>query len=115
MHVLCGLRREQTVQCVPELRRRIHRPPDPACDRATARRMRGKTYAIRQACASEIQPRRRRSTFGEAAQYSSRGSLARRRDRALDFTKPDAVAVALAPAAHHERIAVFEERTLDAA
>src|SRR6266702_6562557 len=77
--------------------------------------MRGKTSAIRQARAFEIQPRRRRSAFGETAQYSPRGSLARRRNRALDFAKADAIAIALATAAPHERIAVFEERPLDAA
>src|SRR6266481_2620198 len=34
----------------------------------------------------------------------------RRQNRALDRTEADAIAVALAPAAHHERIAVFQER-----
>src|SRR5262245_41616255 len=38
----------------------------------------------------------------------------RRKNRTLDLAKPDAIAIALAPAAHHERIAVFEERALDA-
>jgi hypothetical protein len=42
MHVLCGLRREQTAQCVPELRRRVHSPPDPARDRTAARGVRAK-------------------------------------------------------------------------
>src|SRR4051794_18938319 len=39
----------------------------------------------------------------------------RRHNRPFDFTKTDAVAVALAPAAHDQRIAVFEEGSLDAA
>jgi len=34
----------------------------------------------------------------------------RRDDRTFDFTKADAVAVALAPAAHDKRVAVLEER-----
>src|SRR5215207_7655137 len=42
-----------------------------------------------------------------------RASL-RRQNRPLDLAKTDAVAVALAPAAHDERIAVFKERALDA-
>src|SRR5436190_237699 len=42
-----------------------------------------------------------------------RGSL-RRQNCPLDLAKSDAVAVTLAPAAHGERIAVFEERALDA-
>ena len=37
-----------------------------------------------------------------------------RQDRAFDFAEADAIAIALAPAAHHERIAVFEKRPLDA-
>ena len=36
-------------------------------------------------------------------------------NRPLDLAKADAITVALAPAAHHEQIAVFEERPLDAA
>src|SRR5882757_8106624 len=42
-------------------------------------------------------------------------SLLGRDDRPLDLAKTDAVAVALAPAAHHQRIAVFEEGAFDAA
>lgn len=30
-------------------------------------------------------------------------------DRAFDLTETDAIAIALAPAAHHERIAIFQE------
>ena len=45
---------------------------------------------------------------------TERASL-RRHDRPLDLAEADAVAVALAPAAHHQRIAVFEERALHAA
>src|SRR6185437_4806250 len=39
----------------------------------------------------------------------------RRQDGALDFAEADAVAVALAPAAHDQRIAVLEKGSLDAA
>src|SRR3954451_16101056 len=38
----------------------------------------------------------------------------RRQNRPLDLAKSDAVAVALAPAAHHERIAVLQERPFHA-
>src|SRR5579883_857419 len=37
-----------------------------------------------------------------------------RRDRALDLTKADAISIALAPAAHRYRIAIFQKRPLDA-
>src|SRR6266481_9583178 len=38
-----------------------------------------------------------------------------RRNRALDLAEADAVAVALAPAAHDKRVAVFEKSSLDTA
>src|ERR1700726_2414515 len=44
-----------------------------------------------------------------------RSSSSSRQDRAFDFAKADAIAVALAPAAHDKRIAVFEKRPDDAA
>jgi len=43
-----------------------------------------------------LQPRRYRSAFGADQERSTAGSLTRRRDRALDLTEPDAIAVALA-------------------
>src|SRR3954466_1991518 len=46
--------------------------------------------------------------------YESRNdgerALLRRQNRPLDLAETDAIAVALAPAAHHQRVAVFEER-----
>src|ERR1700687_1531626 len=39
----------------------------------------------------------------------------RRQDRAFDFAKADAIAVALAPAAHDKGIAIFKKRPDDAA
>src|SRR5882724_10653756 len=109
MHVLRGLRREQTAQCVPELRRRFRAASDPTRDGVAAGTVGCEAAAVGQARASVLQPRRYRGAFGEVAGYSSRGSLTRRRNRALDLAKADAIAVALAPAAHDERIAVFEE------
>src|SRR3954447_1942293 len=41
-------------------------------------------------------------------------ALLRRQNRPLDLAETDAVAVALAPAAHHQRVAVFEERPFHA-
>ena len=38
--------------------------------------------------------------------------IARRHNRPLDLAKADAVAIALAPAAHDQQIAVFEKRRL---
>src|SRR5262245_12906407 len=39
----------------------------------------------------------------------------RRQNRPLDFAEADTIAVALAPTAHDERIAIFQERPLHAA
>src|SRR5215217_8540374 len=39
----------------------------------------------------------------------------RRQNRPLDLAKADAIAVALAPASHHERIAIFQECPFHAA
>src|SRR5258708_32574425 len=61
-------------------------------------------------------PESRDSGSGANAPSRNDGSGSpRRRDRALDLAKPNAVAVALAPAAHDKRIAIFRERPLDAA
>src|SRR5882672_3206961 len=106
MHLLRGLRRDQAAQCLPELRRRIRSPADPACQRMAAGTIGCEAAAVRQARTSVLQPRRYRGTFSEAEGYSAAGPLARRRNRALDLTKADAIAVTLTPAAHHERIAV---------
>src|ERR1700761_7347151 len=46
---------------------------------------------------------------------SSADASCRRQNRALDFAEADAIAVALAPAAHDQRIAVFEKCSLGAA
>src|SRR6185437_2761667 len=45
----------------------------------------------------------------------TKGESLGRHNRAFHLAETDAVAVALAPAAHHERIAVLQERALDAA
>src|ERR1700675_1719402 len=37
------------------------------------------------------------------------GKLPRRHDRALDFAKTDAIAVALAPAVHHKRVTILKK------
>src|SRR5262245_12394160 len=153
MHVLCGLRRDQTVQRLPELRRRLRPAPDPARTRMAAGRMRGKQPAVGQARASEIQRRGCRGACGTdtgdtpgaavapslRAKRSNPESLRgdsldcfvasllamtnftvppeslRRQNCSLDLAEADAIAVALAPAAHDEGIAVFQERALDAA
>src|SRR5882757_6388470 len=115
MHVLRRLRRQQAAQCLPELRRRFCTAADPTSAGMAAGTNGCETAAVRQARSSVLQPRRHRSAFGADQERSTAGSLTRRRDRALDLTEPDAIAVALAPAAHHKRIAVFEERALDAA
>src|ERR1700761_7843211 len=39
----------------------------------------------------------------------------RRDNRPLDLAEPHTITIALAPAPHHERIAVLQERALDAA
>src|SRR2546422_6376068 len=52
-------------------------------------------------------------TVSRSPAMTRRESL-RRQNRPFDLAKPDAIALALAPAAHGEGIAVFEERALDA-
>src|SRR5436309_707162 len=42
-------------------------------------------------------------------------TLLRRHNRPLDLAEADAITVALAPAAHHKGVAVFQERALFAA
>ncbi len=71
MHVLCGLRREQIAQRLPELRRRFCSPADPAHDPDAAWRLRRQAAAVRQARASEVQPRGCGCAFGAAAGYSA--------------------------------------------
>jgi hypothetical protein len=71
MHVLCGLRREQALQCLPELRRRFCAAPDPAGDPTAARRFGATTSAIGQTRASQIQSGRCCRAVGEAARYSA--------------------------------------------
>src|ERR1700744_3726839 len=46
---------------------------------------------------------------------SSADASCRRQNRALDFAETDAIAVALAPAAHDKRIAVLEKASFDTA
>src|ERR1700742_562656 len=47
--------------------------------------------------------------------HPTRNQLLRRQNRPLDLAEADAVTVALAPAAHRERVAIFQERALDTA
>src|SRR4051812_11702965 len=53
--------------------------------------------------------------FAFVAGNDAKRASPRRGDRPLDLAEPDTVTVALAPTAHHERVAVFEKRALDAA
>src|SRR6516164_10760305 len=120
MHLLRRLRRDQACQCLPELRRRLRAAPDPPCARMAGWRMRRQASAVGQARAFEIHARRHSRACGTAQGYPAGGALSfarslRRQDRSLDLTEADAIAVALAPAAHRERIAVFQERALDTA
>src|SRR3981081_914625 len=159
MHILCGLRRDQAPQRMPELWRRFCATADPACQGMAARTNGREAARVGQARASVVQPRRYRCAFLAYQEYSAgralsspRTVIARsaatkqsslslatldcfaspvigrrfaptrwlattesfsRRDRPFDLTKPDAIAVALAPAAHDKRIAVFEKFPLD--
>src|ERR1700753_2510422 len=148
MHLLRGLRRDQTWECLPELRRGFCAAPDPADYTMAARRVRHQASAVGQARAPQIQRGGYRGAFGENQKYfagaaieilTARSSnviaseskqsraaaqkldcfvayaprndenLSRRKYRRLDFADADAIAVALAPAAHHQRIAVFKK------
>src|SRR5450755_4841651 len=103
---------------MPELRRRLRSAADQAGNTLARRHMHRGAPAVEQARAFEIWRRRSRRAFGADSGYSAGATLTssrRRQNRALDFTKTDAVAVALAPAAHDERIAVFQKCPLDAA
>src|SRR4051812_43800852 len=62
-------------------------------------------------CFAEPVIRRRFAPTGWLAMTAS----PRRENRPLDLAEPNAITVALAPAAHHQRIAVFEKGALDAA
>src|SRR5260370_37676915 len=123
---------------MPELRRRLRAAADQAFKGVAARGLRHQAVAVRQARASEIQPRGHRHAFGETAGYSAGGAVscltsslrgAQRRsnplsvspsretdcfaslamtvlfsgnNRPLDLAEADAIAVALAPAAHDQ-------------
>src|SRR5438445_182577 len=66
MHVLCGVRRDEAVERLPELRRRFCATPDPADAAMAAGRLRDGTPAVGQACAPEVQPGgRRRALRGD--------------------------------------------------
>src|SRR5467141_357367 len=69
MHVLRGLRREQTAQCVPELRRRFCRAADPPGEGMAAGIVGREAPAIGQAGASVLQSRRYWRALGEASGY----------------------------------------------
>src|SRR5690348_16371037 len=60
-------------------------------------------------CTRGARPRCSPIRAGSAYSLSSR-----RKNRSFHLAEADAIAVALAPAAHHERVAVFKERALDA-
>src|SRR5450631_4174956 len=113
MHILRGLRREQAAQCLPELRRRLCAAADPADTTVAAERVRHHAASLGQARASEFQSRGYRCTFGGDQGYSTAGTLSRRRNRALDLAKADAVTLALAPAMEAEGIAVLKKGPLD--
>ena len=112
-------------QCLPELRRRLCAAADPARQAMAARHVHRGAAAFGQARPSQIRPRTlpsiargyrtSRRNSGRRCCHRNNGKLLRRQDRPFDFAKTDAVAVALAPAAHDERIAVFEERPLGTA
>src|SRR5262249_25877387 len=64
MHLLCRLRGDKTRQRLPELRRRLCATPDPPRSGMARRCVHGKTSAIGQARASEVQSRRHRRALG---------------------------------------------------
>src|SRR6266478_1616568 len=60
---------------MPELRRRLRAAADQAFKGVAARGLRHQAVAVRQARASEIQPRGHRHAFGETAGYSAGGAV----------------------------------------
>src|SRR6266446_8868289 len=75
VHVLRGLRREQTPQCVPELRWWFCPAANPAGQGVAAWTIGGEAVAVGQAGASVLQSRRYRRAFGAYSGYSARGSV----------------------------------------
>src|SRR6202453_4292731 len=103
---------------MPELRRRFRSAADQAGQGMAAPDISRKAAAFGPAHAPEIWRRRSGRSHRADSTHSAGATLTfsrRRRNRALDFAKADAITVTLAPAAHDQRIAVFQKCPLDAA
>src|SRR6266704_1462796 len=71
VHVLRGLRREQTRQCLPELRRWFRPAANPAGEGVAARIVGCEAAAVGQAGEFVIRSRRYRAAFGADSRYSA--------------------------------------------
>src|ERR1700761_9110025 len=76
MYLLRGLRRDQAVQRLPELRGRLRAAADPTREGVAAGRVRCEAGAIRQAGASELQPRGRRGALRASEGREAGGAVA---------------------------------------
>src|SRR4051812_2084970 len=65
MHLLCGLRGDETLERLPELRRRFCAAPDKANAAMATGRVHEQPGAVGQAGASEVQPGGRRGALRE--------------------------------------------------
>ena len=77
MHVLRGLRRDQAVQRLPELRRRLCAAADPPGRGMASRPLRRQASRLGQARSPVAQPARDRRPVGTAAEYSTARPLTR--------------------------------------
>src|ERR1700761_3962082 len=75
MHLLRGLRRVKTAECLPELRRRLCAAPDPAGKGMAGRRVRDQARAVGQARAPEIFTRGYRGALCTGEGYSAGGAV----------------------------------------
>src|SRR4051812_30627193 len=115
MHLLRRLRGERNPQRLPELRRRVRAAADPTGDRVASRALGRQASAVAPARPPVLQLGGYCRACSAYPGYLAQGSLTRsfgRQDRSLHFAKADPIAVALAPAAEAQGIAVFEKRPL---